>query len=105
MHGNTIDQMQHGQRYLLKSKQIIRLLDEMFRVSFPEFYKKHKKAFEAGKWFADAPGPWLGMAVVYKLQTEIHLDETDAVAPVAIFCCGQFTEGYLELPDLNMRFL
>jgi len=41
-----------------------------FKTVFPDWYNIYEEAFEAGVWFADDPGPFLGRAIVYKLQSK-----------------------------------
>ena len=53
------------------------LLAVIFKELFPEDYKEHKKAFDAGVWFEEDPGPWLGHAIIYKLDGLIHIDRND----------------------------
>jgi hypothetical protein len=52
-------------------------LDAMFAVSFPEIHDKYQEAFAAGRWIAEDHGPWLGRAIVYKLQVKPHRDGLD----------------------------
>lgn len=103
--GDSQEEMMAGQYYLDASSKIGLVLSRMYEENFPAFFQRHKKAFLAGRWYRTLPGPWLGMAVVYKLQTHVHVDQGDGLLPVAIFCVGQFTGGFLEMPDLNLRFL
>ena len=42
----------------------------MFEATFPDIYKEYKEAFEAGIWFQDDPGPFIGRAIIYKLQSK-----------------------------------
>jgi hypothetical protein len=74
----------------------------MFKVSWPEDYEKYRKAFEAGVWVEDDPGPWLGRAIVWKLQVLPHRDGLDG-GPTAIFCLGRFSGGECYLPDLHIK--
>ena len=104
LRGKTATKMAASRYYIYASREISLILEEMFRKSFPDFYRTHKKAFEAGKWYAEAEGAWLGLAIVYKLQTNSHIDKSDGNYPVAIFCLGQYEGGFLDFPDLNLRF-
>jgi len=82
---------------------IAETLAVMFEKVFPESYHKYKAAFEAGRWSESDPGPWLGRAIVYKLQGDLHHDEKD-VGPSACFPCGSFSGGEMLVPQLGAKF-
>lgn len=94
-----------GRQWIWATGSVSRVLAARFRKSYPAFYNTHVDAFNAGRWYTEAEGAWLGAAIVYKLQTTVHIDASDGILPVAVFCFGQFEGGYLELPDLGLRFL
>jgi len=73
-----------------------------FKAVFLEWYDRYQQAFEAGVWFADDPGPFLGRALVYKLQGRLHKDRHD-VGPSVSFPVGQFTGGEMVFPQLNVK--
>jgi hypothetical protein len=73
-----------------------------FKAVFPEWYTTYQDAFDAGVWFADDPGPFLGRAVVYKLQGRLHKDRHD-VGPSVSFPVGQFTGGEMVFPQLDTK--
>ncbi|KAF9486633.1 hypothetical protein BDN71DRAFT_1437447, partial [Pleurotus eryngii] len=55
--------------YYEATKEIAGLLSLVVKTLLPEQYEKYQEAFEAGVWFADEdPGPFLGRAVIWKLQ-------------------------------------
>jgi hypothetical protein len=62
----------------------------------------YRAAFDAGVWFTDDPGPFLGRAVIYKLQGRLHKDRYD-VGPSVSFPVGQFTGGEMLFPQLNLK--
>jgi hypothetical protein len=82
---------------------VTKTLAIMFQKTFPEAYVKYKKAFDAGRWFETDPGPWLGRAIVYKLQGALHTDRKD-VGPAACFPCGFFSGGEMLVPQLKAKF-
>ena len=47
-------------------------------------------------------GPWLGRAVVWKLQVGLHQDALDE-GPAVCFLCGNYEGGQLCLPDLDAK--
>jgi|SRR5258707_7707321 hypothetical protein len=89
------------QQYFASSAPVAFFLNELFKVSFPAYHEKYKPAFAAGRWVESDPGPWLGRAIVYKLQVDIHVDGLDD-GPAAIFNVGSFTGGKLNIPDLGL---
>ena len=76
----------------------------MFEQLMPDYYQRYREAFEAGQWIESDPGPWLGRAIVYKLQVALHKDKQD-VGPTASFPVGYFTGGEMLLPQLNAKLL
>ena len=90
--------------YYRATAKVAAILDEYFAVSFPDEHLKYQKAFKAGVWLMEDPGPWLGRAIVYKLQVKQHQDRSDG-GPTAIFNVGQYTGGHLYLTSLGLKFL
>jgi hypothetical protein len=89
------------EQYFTATAPVALFLNELFEVSFPAYHKKYKRAFVAGRWTTSDPGPWLGRAIVYKLQVDAHVDGLDD-GPAAIFNVGSYTGGKLNLPDLGL---
>jgi hypothetical protein len=89
--------------YFLATAKVASFLAAYFAVSFPEDYKRYKEAFDAGVWYMEDPGPWLGRAIVFKLQVLPHQDAQDG-GPTAIFNVGQYTGGKLYFPGLGLKF-
>ncbi|KIL56340.1 hypothetical protein M378DRAFT_17157 [Amanita muscaria Koide BX008] len=89
--------------YYNKTSMITATLAIMFKKLFPASYKKYKTAFEAGQWFETDPGPWLGRAIVYKLQGALHSDRKD-FGPSACFPCGFFSGGEMLVPQFHAKF-
>ena len=88
--------------YYSLSESVARTIALAFKMVFPDFYRTYKQAFEAGVWFSDDPGPFLGRAIVYKLQGKLHKDRHD-VGPSVSFPVGQFTGGEMVFPQLNTK--
>jgi hypothetical protein len=94
-----------GVKYYFKAtRKVALLLGTYFSIAFPDHYLKYKEAFEAGFWYSEDPGPWLGRALVYKLQVRAHRDSLDG-GPTAIFNVGQYIGGKLYYPSLSLKFL
>ena len=89
--------------YFEETREIALYLHELFKVSFPDDAEKYAKAFAAGVWEHADPGPWLGRAIVWKLQVNAHRDSQDE-GPAAIFNLGTYSGGDLYLPDANLKF-
>lgn len=88
--------------YFLATAELATALAAMFKSSFPEYHEKYAAAFKAGVWEESDPGPWLGRAIVYKLQVQAHVDGLDD-GPTACFPLGRFTGGEIYFPDLGLK--
>ena len=60
--------------YFKASATVAKMLAIMFEAVFPEEYEKYSKAFRAGVWYTEDPGPWIARAIVYKLHVNLHHD-------------------------------
>jgi hypothetical protein len=78
-------------------------LATIFQELFPEEYEEFQSAFKAGVWLQEDPGPWLGRAIIYKLDGLIHVDRNDK-SPTVSFPCGEFEGGELMIPQLDAKF-
>lgn len=78
------------------------LLNAMFWESFPDFYFKYQYAFLAGKWTVLDPGPFLGRAIVWKLDVCPHQNGLDE-GPAVIFSMGDFSDRECYIPDLKLK--
>jgi hypothetical protein len=76
----------------------------MFQVGFPDIYEKYREAFEAGVWVEGDPGPFLGRAIIYKLQGRLHKDRKD-LGPSACFLTGAFDGGEMLVPQFRTKLL
>ena len=92
------------QHYFQESQEVAAIIAEMFKATFPDDFKTYEAAFKAGRWIQQDPGPFIARVLVYKLDTEIHYDDQD-VGPTVVFPVGQYTQGYMEFPQLKARFL
>lgn len=90
--------------YYRATAPVVRILAAMFRTLLPDVFKRYHDAFEAGIWELDDPGPWLGRAIIYKLQTKLHRDQKDA-GPTVGFPVNSYSGGSLQLPDLMATFM
>ncbi|KAJ7860965.1 hypothetical protein B0H14DRAFT_2576314 [Mycena olivaceomarginata] len=71
--------------YYRATQEVAIYLSCMFEVAYPEYHAKYTAAFKAGVWETADPGPWIGRAIVYKLQVSEHVDGLDD-GPTASFC-------------------
>lgn len=85
------------------TKSVAETIALMFKAAFPEWYFKYKDAFDAGVWLKDDPGPFLGRAIIYKLQGRLHKDFHD-LGPSASFGVGNYTGGEMLFPQLLAKF-
>ncbi|KAJ7864114.1 hypothetical protein B0H14DRAFT_2574554 [Mycena olivaceomarginata] len=88
--------------YYRATQEVAIYLSCMFEVAYPEYHAKYTAAFKAGVWETADPGPWIGRAIVYKLQVSEHVDGLDD-GPTASFCVGDFDGGAMYLPDIGMK--
>ncbi|KAI0074579.1 hypothetical protein K474DRAFT_1601306 [Panus rudis PR-1116 ss-1] len=88
--------------YMMMTRTQALRLSAYFKAALPEYHAKYQKAFEAGVWLKADPGPWLGRAVVYKLQVSPHVDGLDD-GPTAAFPTGYFEGGEAYFPDLRLK--
>jgi hypothetical protein len=102
MTGKSCTQSQATDWYFCASAHVARILAGIFSVCFPKFYQLYRKAFDAGVWLTSDPGPWLGRAVVFKLQVYPHRDGLDG-GPCASVPVGYFTGGEALLLDLDAK--
>lgn len=91
------------ENYYIASSPVTRILAEYFKVLFPNAYKKFKAAFDAGQWVKGDPGPWLGRALIFKLQGSLHVDDKDE-GPTVSFPCGHYRGGHMIVPQWPTKF-
>jgi len=89
--------------YYFMTKIIAEKISAMFKAAFPQWYEKYRKAFDAGVWLREDPGPFLGRAIIYKLQGRMHKDRND-LGPSASFGVGDYTGGEMLFPQLGAKF-
>jgi hypothetical protein len=89
--------------YYTATRTVAKMLAIMFEAVFPEAFKNYKKAFEAGVWMEQDPGPWLGRAIVYKLDGALHVDKND-FGPAACIPFGHFSGGQMLVPEMRGKF-
>jgi hypothetical protein len=88
----------------------------MCRASFPEEYKRYRRAYVAGAWKPsgiDNRGVCLMRAIVWKSQVTMHRDVNDGKDGICMtFCAGRFESAdervekgaYMVMPDLGLVF-
>ena len=91
------------EHYYIASSPVARMLGKYFKKLFPTAYEKSAAAFEAGQWVQGDPGPWLGRAIIYKLQGSFHVDDKDE-GPTVSFPCGHFFGGEMIPPQLDVKY-
>lgn len=88
--------------YFYSTRVLALYLAECFKVAFPDIYVKYAKAFDAGVWNENDPGPWIGRAIVWKLPVLTHQDGLDD-GPTAAFNVGAYEGGEMYLPDIGVK--
>jgi hypothetical protein len=88
--------------YYVASSPLAMILAKYFKKLFPAAYERSVKAFDAGVWVKGDPGPWLGRALIYKLQGSLHVDDKDE-GPTVSFPCGHFQGGAMIAPQLDTK--
>jgi hypothetical protein len=89
--------------WISATSAVAQTLGVMFEELYPDTYHQFRQAFDAGVWIEEDPGPWLGRAIVYKLQVSLHTDKHD-IGPTASFGCGSYTGGEMLVPQLGAKF-
>lgn len=90
--------------YYTLTQDVAEAIAIMFEAGFPEVYKEYRQAFDAGVWVEEDPGPFLGRAIIYKLQGKLHKDRKD-LGPSACFPTGWFDGGEMLLPQFRTKLL
>ncbi|KAJ7201413.1 hypothetical protein GGX14DRAFT_371243, partial [Mycena pura] len=98
MTGNPM-QVKAVTHYFKVTNDYALVVGERFRGIFPDWHERYSKAFQAGCSLpGDDPGPFIGRAVIWKVQVLVHLDGLDA-GPVATTPEGSFRGGGFIFPD------
>jgi hypothetical protein len=88
--------------YLSANAQQAKYLDMLLSTFAPKEHRQLKQSAMAGRWYTEqTEGCTLGLATVWKLQVDLHLDTADWELCM-IVCGGNFSGGNLYLPDLNI---
>ncbi|KAJ6485082.1 hypothetical protein C8R47DRAFT_1072886 [Mycena vitilis] len=80
--------------YFLLTQEAAAFVEGMFKALFPEYHAMFAADFKRGVWLTEDKGPFLGRAVVSKLQVGIHRDSLDD-GPAATFPSGWYRAGDL----------
>lgn len=102
LRGTSTGRAQAARGYVNAIQPTAKFLDMLVKAFFPKEYAKLKPTEAAGRWTTEADqGCFLGLATVWKLQVDAHIDQRDYEI-CAITCGGAFQGGHLHLPDLNV---
>ncbi|KAK0464270.1 uncharacterized protein EV420DRAFT_1637834 [Desarmillaria tabescens] len=99
---NRHEELAAHQYYLVTDRQSA-YLNVLMKCFFSTEYATLIRAAKAGWWVQGIQSCFLGLATVWKLQVDAHLDEKDYEVCV-ITCGGEFHGGELYLPDLDVCF-
>lgn len=99
--------------YMKRTSGLHGYLSELAKAAFPDEWKKNRKAFEAGRWTKSDShkGAFLGRAIVWKLQVDVHRDSQDEPGGICIcFNGGSYMSAEkngrtgMVFPDLGLIF-
>lgn len=85
-----------------RTRPVALALKAMMEVLLPETAARYQQAFEAGCCMEDDPGPFLGRAVVWKMQLSPHKDGGDVGHSIS-FGFGSYTGGHMIIPQLDLK--
>ncbi|TEB17147.1 hypothetical protein FA13DRAFT_1650302 [Coprinellus micaceus] len=88
--------------YYLETEATAREVGDRLEAAYPLYFKKYSQAFAAGVANVLDPGPYIGRALVWKMQVKVHQDGLDE-GPAATFPCGYYSGGYLYIPQLGLK--
>ncbi|KAK0435843.1 hypothetical protein EV421DRAFT_1739903 [Armillaria borealis] len=88
-------------RYSINIDQQSSLLNAHVEHFFLKEYTTLNRVAAAGRWIPENRSCFLGMATIWKLNVNAHIDRNDWNI-CALTCGGNFVGGQLHLPDLNV---
>jgi hypothetical protein len=88
--------------YFHATRLVVDTLSGKFKSLFPDQYSILRSSFEAGKIEESDPGPWLGRALVWKMQVAMHRDGLDGVMG-AILNTGCYSGGCIYFPGIGLK--
>jgi hypothetical protein len=92
----------NARAYIAATAPQQKYLDMVLEKYAPLEHAALKKSAAAGRWYTESEeGCTLGLATVWKLQVDVHLD-CDDYELCMIVCAGNFRGGHLYLPDLDL---
>ncbi|KAJ7148979.1 hypothetical protein C8R43DRAFT_888284 [Mycena crocata] len=91
--------------YFRTTREFAIVVAARFKAVYPKYYAKYEEDFMAGHWLSseEDSGPFLGRAIVYKLQSHCHRDPLDS-GPSVTVPAGYFKGGAIYFPDLEAKF-
>ncbi|KAJ6622388.1 hypothetical protein B0H10DRAFT_1678518, partial [Mycena sp. CBHHK59/15] len=98
--GNSGRATQVNAVYFTITGELAIIVAACFKVLFPKYYDQYKEDFDRGVWDRTDPGPFLGRAVVFKLQVYVHQDGLDR-GPTVSIPAGYYVGGAMHFPDLR----
>ncbi|KAF8067031.1 hypothetical protein FPV67DRAFT_1670489 [Lyophyllum atratum] len=100
-HGSA--RAQATRQYLIATERQAGYLSQLVHKFAPTEWEALMAAKRKGAWYTDGKqNCFMGLATIWKLQVEAHLDRRDYELAV-ITCGGEFYGGDLYLPNLGVR--
>ncbi|KZS89565.1 hypothetical protein SISNIDRAFT_397745, partial [Sistotremastrum niveocremeum HHB9708] len=99
--------------YMKRTGSLHKYLNALAEASFPDEWKRNRKAYEAGQWTRSdtRQGGFLARAIVWKLQVDVHRDSQDEPGGICIcFNGGSYMSAEkrgrtgIVFPDLGLIF-
>ena len=90
--------------YYTRSYKAASFMNRAYRAAAPEDWEVRSKEFEKGRWLEHDPGPWLGRALLWKLQVSAHRDITDGKFHLGGKTNeGDYDGGTAVYPDFGLK--
>lgn len=97
------ERFQAGQCFLAQSYDIQQGISLRLESVDPKMHKEMMRSFLAGRYTHVMPGPYLGIACLYKLPVSLHKDRHDFELS-GMMNAGDYVGGILHVPQLGLKF-
>ena len=90
--------------FYYRTYPVAEALKMIMEILLPQQAQDYQKAFDAGHWYSEDadPGPFLGRAVIWKMQLSLHKDAGDVGHSIS-FGFGSYTGAHMIIPQLNLK--
>nr|GAT45937.1 predicted protein [Mycena chlorophos] len=91
-------------KYFKENRPMATVVGLALKTFYPVWYREFNARFPAGQFLPEAIGPYLALALVWKLQVALHADRNDAGVTTST-PNGYWTGGHLYVPHFKAKFL